>query len=305
MDLNLFSIKVFLKVAETMSFTQAANELLLSQPAVSLQVQKIEQIFHTPLFIRKKTGRIALTEAGKCFMGHAEELLRLQRTVFRDMGRYSPALRREVRIGACCIAGEQLLPLGLRAFRETHSSAKLMLTITKCEEVIKGLLAGDLDVGVTGLEPKSRFLHKKQLMRVALVWFESGKTQPATGTTDLKGLQNNRIILREKGSGARAEFESFLARNKMDLQQFSVVSESESNEAIKNLVEDGYGVSLLPEFMVRKDIDLGTLAEIHLKEGNPIQTFYLTYRKQDPPSVMVKELITFLSQYPIGKSVAA
>lgn len=301
MDLNLFSIKVFLKVAETMSFTRAANELLLSQPAVSLQVQKIEQLFHTPFFIRKNTGPIALTEAGKTFRKHAEEMMQLQQTILKDMEKHSPGLQREVRIGACCIAGEQLLPLGLAAFQESHPAAKLMLTIIKCEEVVQGLLAGDLDIGVTGLAPKSRSLRKKRLIRVPLVLFESGKAQAPTGTTDLKGLQNSRIVLREKGSGTRVEFENFLAQHNMNLQQFSVVSESESNQAIKKLVKDGYGISLLPEFMVRKDIDNGSLAEIQLKEGKPMQTFFLTCRKQDQPSIMINELIAFLSRHPVAK----
>ncbi len=299
MDLNLFSIKVFLKVAESRSFTKAAKALLLSQPAVSLQIQKIEQLLHTPLFIRKHSGRIALTEAGKTFQKHAEDLVRLQQSILKDMQKHSPGVQREVRIGACCIAGEQLLPLGLTVFREAHPSASLMLSIIKCEEVFNGLLAGDLDIGVTGLEPTNRFLCKKELIRVPLVLFESGKAKPPTGTTDLNGLRNSRFILREKGSGCRVELENFLARYDRDLQQFSVVSESESNEAIKKLVKDGYGISLLPEFMVRKDINNGSLAEIHLKEGNPMQSFFLTYRCQENSPIIIKDLIAFLSENPM------
>ena len=296
MDLSLFSLKVFAKVAETGSFTQAANALLLTQPAVSLQIQKIEQLFQTPLFIRTHSGRIRLTEAGKHLNRHAEDLMRLEQAIIRDMEKFSADQLREVHVGACCIAGEHLLPMGLTAFREAHPEAHLSLSIIKCDEVFKGLLSGDYDIGVTGLAPKSRFLSKIKLLQAPLILFETAKAQPATGTIDLERLRNHRFILREKNSGCRIEFENFLARHKMNLQHFSVISESDSNEAIKKLVRDGYGISLLPEFMIRKDIDAGIFAEIHLREGRPMQSFFLTYRNQSDPPKTLQELIAFLSE---------
>lgn len=302
MDLSLFSFKVFLKVAETGSFTRAANDLLLSQPAVSLQIQKIEQMFQTSFFIRTHSGSIRLTEAGKKLQQHANALLGLQQTVLQDMEKYSAGQLREMRIGACCIAGEHLLPLGLAAYRETHPEARLALSIIKCEEVFKGLLSGDLDVGVTGLAPRNRFLRKKRLLRVPLVLFEAAGAQPPTGKVDLKRLRNSRFILREKGSGCRVEFEKFLAKHQMSLQEFTVVSESDSNEAIKKLVRDGYGISVLPEFMIRKDIDADVFSEIQLTEGHPMQSFFLTYRHQDDPPRILQELIGFISEHPAHQS---
>lgn len=298
MDLSLFSMKVFLKVAEIESFTKAADALLLSQPAVSLQIQKIEQLFQTPLFIRAHSGRIRLTNAGETLRRHAEALMRYQQALVQDMEKYSAGHLGELHIGACCIAGEQLLPIGLSAFRESYPQARLALSITKCEEVFSALLAGGMDIGVTGLAPKRRFsrdLHQKRLMKVPLVLFEAGKTEPPTGTIDLKQLRTHRLILREKGSGCRVEFEQFLAGKKHKIQEFTVVSESESNDAIKQLVKDGYGISLLPDFMVRKEIAEGIFAEILLQEGRPMMSFFLTYRKQDNPSKMLQDLIAFLS----------
>lgn len=305
MDLSLFSMKVFLKVAEVESFTKAADALLLSQPAVSLQIQKIEQLFQTPLFIRVNSGRIRLTEAGEKLQEHAEALMRLQQTLLQDMEKYSSGHLGELHIGASCIAGEHLLPIGLSAFREAYPLARLTLSITKCEHVFSGLLAGAMDIGVTGLAPKRRFsrdLHQQRLMKAPLVLFESGKTEPSTGTIDLKQLRTHRLILREKGSGCRMEFERFLAKNKHKLQEFTVVSESESNDAIKQLVKDGYGISMLPDFMVRKEIEEGIFAEILMQEGRPMMSFFLTYRKQDNPSKMLQDLIAFLSAHPMTDS---
>lgn len=301
MDLSLFSMKVFLKVAEVESFTKAAEALFLSQPAVSLQIQKLEQLFQTSLFIRAHSDRIRLTESGENLCQHAEALMRLQQVLIQDMEKYSAGHLRDLHIGACCIAGEQLLPIGLSAFRDCYPQAKLTLSITKCEEVFNGLLAGNFDIGVTGLEPKRRFsrdLHKQKLMEVPLIWFESSKISPPTKTMDLKQLRKHRLILSEKGSGCRTEFEQFLAKHKHKLQEFEVVCESESNDAIKELVKDGYGISLLPEFMVRKEIAEGIFSEILLQEDRLMMSFFLIYRKQDNLSQLQHDLIAFISAYP-------
>jgi DNA-binding transcriptional LysR family regulator len=298
-------MKVFLKVAEVESFTKAADALFLSQPAVSLQIQKLEQLFQTSLFIRAHSDHIRLTEAGENLRQHADALMKAQQALIQDMEKYSAGHLRELRIGACCIAGEQLLPIGLSSFRESYPRAKLTVAITKCEEVFNGLLAGNFDIGVTGLEPKRRFsrdLHKQKLMEVPLVLFETSKTASPTGQISLKQLRSHRLILSEKGSGCRTEFEQFLSKNKRKLHEYEVVCESESNDAIKELVKDGYGISMLPEFMVRKEIAEGIFSEISLIEDSPVMSFFLIYRKQDNLSKMQNDLIAFLSAYPKQES---
>jgi DNA-binding transcriptional LysR family regulator len=95
MDLNLFSLKVFLKVAEVRSFTKAAEDLFLSQPAVSLQIQKLEQQFQLQFFVRPHSGRIRLTQAGEALKPHVERMIQLHDSILISMSRYSPALQKE------------------------------------------------------------------------------------------------------------------------------------------------------------------------------------------------------------------
>lgn len=295
MDLNLFSLRVFLTVADCKSFTTAAEALFLSQPAVSLQVQKIEQLFQTPLFVRNPSGYIRLTAAGETLQRHAKKFVLLQQETLAEMIKHSPSLQHNLKIGACCISGEHLMPAGLSAFQESHPNISLSLSIIKCENVFSGLLSGDFDVGVTGMAPRNRSLHKKKLFRAPMVIFNAGAIKPADGEiTNLKRLLKTRLILREKDSGCRIEFEKFLAKHKIHLNEFSMISESDSNEAIKNLVKEGYGISALPEFMIRKGLDDGSFSEIHLQEGRPAMTFYVSYRNQNNPSKIIQELIITL-----------
>jgi LysR family transcriptional regulator, transcriptional activator of the cysJI operon len=108
-------------------------------------------------------------------------------------------------------------------------------------------------------------------------------------------LQKVPLILREKGSGSRMEFEVFLAKHGVSMNTISVFTESESNAAIKRMVRDGNGISVLPDFMVKDDINNGELAEVVLAEGRPMQSFYLVHRKQDSFSTsQLHGMISFL-----------
>jgi len=297
MDLNLFSLKVFLKVVEARSFTRAGEEMLLSQPAVSLQIQNLEQLFQTLLFIRPPSGRIRLTPAGETLKEHAEKMIQLQVGIISGMAAHSPMLQRTVRIGTCCITGEHLIQLGVDVFRRTHPQASLTLSITKCENVFAGLLKGEYDVGVTGLAPKSRSLSKSLLFKAPLVLFDAWTGTREPRRISVRQLPDQRMILGEKGTGCRVEFENFLARHGMSIKDIEVVTESESNEAIIKLVKGGYGISVLPEFMIRKTIDDGELSEIALDEQLPLQSFFLTYSKQVQPSLLVRDILSTFKKH--------
>lgn len=297
MDLSLFSMKVFLKVAETGNFTKAAEALFLSQPAVSLQIQKIEQLFQTPLFIRTPGGQIRMTNAGDTLQKHALELMKLQQQILFDMEKYSPALQYELSIGACCIAGEHLVPLGLEAFRRMHPEACLSLSIIKCEKVFDGLIEGIFDIGVAGLAPTSRYLSKKLLIRAPLILFEVSSGKQPVRKIHVHELRECRFIFREKGSGCRSMFEKFLVKHGLNVKDLNIVTESDSNGAIKQLVKDGYGISVLPQFMIMNDLEAGVFSEIKLVEGTPTQSFYLIHHKQHTPSVLERALMDIFLEH--------
>lgn len=295
-------MKVFLKVAETGNFTKAAETLFLSQPAVSLQIQKIEQLFQTPLFIRTHGGQIRLTNAGEILQKHAQELMRLQQEILFDMEKFSPALQYELSIGACCIAGEHLVPLGLEAFRRMHPEARLSLSIIKCERVFDGLIEGIFDIGVAGLAPRSRYLSKNLLVRAPLTLFEASSGTRSVRKMHVHELRECRFIFREKGSGCRSMFEKFLMKHGLNVKELNIVTDSDSNGAIKQLVKDGYGISVLPHFMIMNDLETGIFSEIKIVEGTPTQSFYLIHHKQHTPSILERALMDIFLEHSIRHS---
>jgi DNA-binding transcriptional LysR family regulator len=298
LELSLLSLKVFLRVAESRSFTSAAETLFLSQPTVSFHVQKVEQLFRTPLFVRSQSDRIRLTEAGKTLQRHAVEMIRLQQLIASDMKRHVSTSHKELRIGVCSIVGEHLVPFGVTAFGDKYPDVSLSLSVLKCEKVFNGLLEGNLDVGITGIPPRARTLVKTSLIRTPLILFKSGNGQKKISHMSVCELLDHSLILREKGSGPRMEFEHFLTHHGVDHKKLTVLTESESNAAIKRMVRDGNEISILPDFMVREEINSGVLDKIEMREGHPMQEFFLVSRKQDiSSSTHMKDFINFLLKY--------
>ena len=215
-----------------------------------------------------------------------------------DMASESSDVRQELHIGACCIAGEHLITSGVEAFREAHPNTSLSLSIVRCEKVFSGLLEGGFELGVTGLAPRTRSLGRKLLIRVPIVFFEAQTGQRECNPVPLALLKDRPLILRERGSGSRVELENFFVKQGVSLKALKVETESESNEAIKTLVKAGHGISALPDFMVRQEIDKGVFAEITLLEGQPMESFYMVYGKEESPPLPLKDLMTFILRYP-------
>jgi LysR family transcriptional regulator, transcriptional activator of the cysJI operon len=301
MELNLFSLKVFLKVAESKSISEAAASLFLSQPAVSLQIQNLESFFRTLLIVRNPSGRLALSEAGLMLHKRASEFLKLEENLLAEMESFSSTPLRGIRIGACCIAGEHLMPVGLGKFKEKFQGVRLSFDISKCEKVFSGLLSGAYDVGITGAAPRNKVLVKKKLIEVPLVFFESRRDGVAyPRTISLEEMMDSPWIMREEGSGCRKVVETFLAKQRIKMKKLEIVAVSESNDAIKQLVRSGAGLSFLPQFMISDEIDSGVFGEIRLTAGSPQQAFYVVHRKAPVLSREQKELIGFLLDHHDG-----
>jgi DNA-binding transcriptional LysR family regulator len=294
MELNLFSLKVFLKIIECDGFTPAAKCLCLSQPAVTSQIQNLETYLGTPLFRRSPSGKPVLTEAGQTLREYAERIVDLSNDLLFGMEKYTHKPLLDLHVGACFTAGGYLLPPLLKAFKTNGPGKRVTLLITQAEKVFEGVAAGKMDLGVTGREYRSRYFTGEQIAQVPMVIFQAGREISSCGKMKLKDLRSIPLITREAGAGCRVQFQEFLSKNKEKISNFKVLVESESNEAIKNLVKSGYGFSVMPEFMLRSDIEKGLFSEIRLEEGQPMQTYYIFYHKGNSMSQTQREFFDFI-----------
>ena len=115
MELNMFSLRVLLEVADKKSFSGAGKSLFLTQPAVSSQIRNLENYFQASLVIRANSGKIELTDTGKIVCRYAEKFTTLRENLLREIETHIGKSMMKFRLGACFIAGAYLLPAAIKA----------------------------------------------------------------------------------------------------------------------------------------------------------------------------------------------
>lgn len=296
MDWNLFSLKVFSEVARQKNFTKAAKILGLTQPAVSLQVQNLERQLGAPLLIRKRTGEMALTEAGQVVLRYMENIERVFQNLQRDLEPWTSA-RNQVAIGCCCIAGEHIVPSYTVAFRRLRPHTVVQCHVGRCVDIFGRVLDGSLDVAIAGIPPRDPRLVHLPFVHMPLACFEAPRDS-SPRRLSIKDLVSEPVVLREEGSGTRVALERFLKQHDLALDRCAIVATSESNEALKEMVAKGMGWSILPNVVIQKELDQGRLRLIELAEGCPVQDFFVVYRKHALLNGPQKEFVHLLMQEP-------
>lgn len=265
-----FRIKSFLAVCAEKSFSRAAQQLHVTQPAVSQHIAQLENLYGTALF-HFKGRELHLTKAGNL-------LLRYASTAEAD-GKKTKKLicsgtaRIPFTFGATRTIGEYVMPDCIAAWLKQFPEAEISMNVDNTEVLLEALKAGRIDFAfIEGIFNREDF-EVHPFMRDEFI----GVCEPgdilSRGKTALKEALKRRLIVREKGSGSRKILEHALESRNRDITHFRQVLEIGNVEAIKKLVAQGAGVSFLYKAAVRKELAEGSLSKMRL-EGFPIQHDY-------------------------------
>jgi DNA-binding transcriptional LysR family regulator len=262
---NIKQLITFQKVARLGNVSLAAEELFLSQSATSIQLSNLEQAVGTKLISR--TGRgIRLTEAGEVLYTLCDRVLNVWQEVSDEMESYLGDFTGTLRIGAVTTA-EYWLPHVLVNFANAHPKVKLKLQVANRDEVVRFLTTDEIDLAVMGRAP--------QEVRVKSVSFADNPTAflsaPShmlmqTPGLNLDMLANAHMLVREKGSGARASLERIFKNAGLKL---SIGAELSSNESIKQLCIAGLGPAYMSLQSCLLEIRAGLLSVLPLA-NNPM-----------------------------------
>ena len=275
MHVTLRQLSVFHAVARHRSFTRAAEELNLSQPAVSMQVKHLEQKVGLPLF-EHLGKKIYLTEAGteifRCSRAVAQQLAETEQIIAElrgvERGRLAVAVANTVNYVA---------PRLLAGFSQRYPGVHISLSVTNREGLLKKLEANESDVVLMGQPPLSEELVAEPFMLNPLVVI-APPDHPLTRRRRIKlsRLQDETFLLRESGSGTRTAMEHFFAERRISL---SMGMEMNTNEAIKQGVEAGLGLGIVSLHTVGLELEMKRLAVLNV-EAFPIQRqWYVVHRQ--------------------------
>lgn len=272
-----FRVHTFLTVCKYMNFTRAAEELSVTQPAVSQHIRYLEDFYGIKLF-DYKNKKISLTEAGRLFHEVATTMLHddihLQGRLKELQGR-----KASLTFGVTLTVGEFVMPKPLARFLELFPQINVKMTVANTQELLKKLNSGELDFALV-----EGFFAKKEYDSIVYSAENyiavCGKDYlPQKELVRIEDTFSERLIIREAGSGTREIFERYLESRNFQLEDYENIAEISNISAIKSLTAEGCGITFLYEQAVRDELQQGKLIRIPLEDFQVTHDFTFIWRR--------------------------
>ncbi len=228
-----YRLKVFYTVANRLSFTKAANELNISQPAVTKHIKEIENQLNTKLFDRKGTT-IQLTESGRILFVYAEKSRQLYRDLEFAIAQLNKHEKGKLKIGASTTIAQYILPEILAKFNSYYKDINIELVTHNSEDIATLLKSGKIDFGIVEGESKSSYFDYQKFKRDEIVLVCNADHPLVNKNFKIKDLYDVDLIVREQGSGTQEFIQNQLKKSGVDLQKLNIIMQLGSSESIKN-----------------------------------------------------------------------
>ncbi|MCW3036161.1 MAG: transcriptional regulator, LysR family [Actinobacteria bacterium] len=279
--MNLDQLQTFLLLARCGSFTRAAAELHLSQPAVSRHIQKLERELGVTLLTRRR-GRVELSPAGERVRSYAEEVVGGHVRLLADLAEQPSRLAGELRIVASTTPGEFLVPGLVSAFTTSHPRVSPRIQIADSTEVVAQLRSRNADVGFSGVKLPGRDLVHRPIATDEIVLAVPPLHPFASRTSvELSELAGQPFLTRESGSGTHLSFLALLAEHGLEVPPYRPVMVLSNTAAIVSAVGNGYGIGFVSCLALRGRGPEGPVA-VRIAGLTLTRSLYLVVEKDRP-----------------------
>ena len=279
MNYTLGQLRVFLKIVQTMSITKAADELHLTQPAVSIQLKNFQQQFDVPL-IEIINKRLYVTDFGREIAQSAEKILDEVHAINFRMHAHRGQLTGKLKLSVVS-TGKYVAPYFVSDFINANPGVELLMDVTNKAQVVASLEKNEVDFSLVSVLPDKLRVDKVELMQNKLFVIGNGEQRFRKTPHDKRIFESIPLLYREQGSGTRHVMEKFILRNNLPVIK---KMELTSNETVKQAVIAGLGYSIMPLIGIKNELENGQLQIIPVK-GFPIKSnWYLIWLKGKPLS---------------------
>lgn len=291
MNYTLSQLQIFLKVTQTGSVTKAAEELHITQPAVSIQLGNFQKQFDIPL--TEVVGRrLYVTEFGKEIAVAAENIINQVNDINYKTMAYKGKLTGKLKISVVS-TGKYVMPFFLSEFVNQNNGIQLEMDVTNKSNVIKSLEKNEVDFSLVSILPTNINYEKIDLIQNKLYLVGKDKATINSKKGIVHFFEKQPLIYREKGSGTRQTMESFIQKNNISVTKYMQLT---SNEAVKQALLAGMGYSFMPLIGIKNELMNGTLNIINIK-GTPIITMWsLIWQKGKKHSPVASAYLKFLEE---------
>jgi LysR family transcriptional regulator, low CO2-responsive transcriptional regulator len=290
-SVTLTQLRSFLAVVRTGSVTEAANELVVTQPSVSAAITALSREVGTPLLQRDGRG-VRPTAAGDAFAPYATDVIGLLEKGRQAAREAAAASDRVLRIAAVTTAAESFVPGLMQAFSARHPQVRLGLSVGNRGQVLDWLVTHDADVAFGGRPPNDERLDARPFRPNELVLVGAAGDPLAGGhPVSPAELGGRTWLLREPDSGTRSANEEFLSANGLHGETLTVGS----NGAIRQAARIGLGISFLSADAVASDVDSGLLGVIAIDPAPAPRAWHVMRVAVGPPRPLVDEFVAFVT----------
>lgn len=293
MTIENFRLIVFRAVAKHLSFSKAAEELLLTQPAVTQQIKALEEQFGVPLFHRGQ-GRVSLTPGGTVLLPFAEQIRALGEQAFTAVANAYGQEAGELSVGASQTIAQYLLPTFLAAFLSRNPRIRVTARSGNTDQMLAALVSGTIQVALLEGPEQRTDVHIEPFMEDHMVLVVPSGHEWAGQAIPLDALRSQPLLTREFGSGSRRVVEQALAGAGLKTKDLSIRMELDSTEGLLNAVEAGLGVTFVSRWAVRNQLALGTLKLARVEGLRLSRSFSMAYPAGPAPSGNVGAFRAFL-----------
>lgn len=265
MNYTLSQLNVFVKVVENQSVTKAAEHLHMTQPAVSIQLKNFQDQFEIPLF-EVISRRMHITSFGQEVAASAKEIL-FQADLLRHKAlKFKGELTGTLKISVVS-TGKYVIPFFLKPFLDLNPGVDLQMDVTNKELVVDSLGRNEIDFALVSILPDRLNVDSIPLLDNSL-YLIGDRSFSNTKKISIRDLAKHPLIMREPGSGTRQRMEQFLKTHQVKLDR---KFELTSNEAVKQAVKAGLGLSIMPLIGLKHELEAGELMILKIS-GLPVHT---------------------------------
>ena len=258
-------LAAFCAVVERRSFSQAAERLGVTQPAVSLQMRTLEKRLGTQLLDRSGR-RVEPTEAGWRLYRGAQRMLALESQLVADVASTGEGdLAGDLLLGASTGPAAVAVPVALAEFQRQNPDVRVFLTVSDTHSIVERVAARELEFGIVGAARRHRGVRFEPFFADQVILVCPADHPFANRTVTLEELRGERLILMQEGAGVRQIVEDALRRQGVRLRDLDVRLELGLQESVRRAVEAGYGVTFISRTAVEADLTAGRLAEARVE----------------------------------------
>jgi DNA-binding transcriptional LysR family regulator len=253
-----FRLRVFRAVAHHLNFRMAAEELLLTQSAVTQQIKALESELDVPLFDRAG-GRVSLTPAGVALLPFAERLAALSEEAREAIAATAGGSAGRLALGASQTIGQYLLPKLIAGYLQENPKVEISVLGGNTQTILEALVEHKVQLCLIEGPAMRRDVQVEPFMQDHMVCVVPAGHEWADEVIDVKALQQAKLVTRELGSGSRRIVEQAFDKAGLDLKRLRLVMTFDSTEGLLSAVEAGLGIAFVSRWAVRNQLALGTL----------------------------------------------